>query len=454
MTATGSSQKSATKVNQQIHSSFLISKIFEVVALSKGMNRNDDCRMGMRMALVTASISLLYAFAFVSIGAPAPYVYGLIIVALIQIATIRFFIRGHVTAGVSTIIALGYFCLMVVEGYIGDQLEVQVLVVVIFLIPLLIQPAQKNWIMIGCLVVSFAIISGPNWLSTFIQPKLIATDVSSRFRLLIDSTAFAFIVYQFYWLRTSLENKNKMVAEQATVLSKAVSENQHLFRIIAHDLKTPLIHALKISQSQSEGAAAKPSIAQRIEPHIKSVLEMINNLAYQTHAAKRAIPAEYFQCFKVKDLFRILSEIFQTRAQEKNIALVFGLNALETEMIFDFETICHQVLANLISNSIKFTPSGFIVSVRAEMNSQGLTFFVEDEGVGFPSDHYNGDSTRRMGTQGEVGMGLGLKIAAQASQNLGMYLEVVDRSSYNLGARGVLARVIVPRNLLTPGAII
>ncbi len=73
-----------------------------------------------------------------------------------------------------------------------------------------------------------------------------------------------------------------------------------------------------------------------------------------------------------------------------------------------------QVLVNLLHNSIKFTPEGGYIALRANQDADKVIFSVEDTGIGIPANDMNRiferfykiDRARRTG-----GTGLGLAIA-------------------------------------------
>lgn len=73
------------------------------------------------------------------------------------------------------------------------------------------------------------------------------------------------------------------------------------------------------------------------------------------------------------------------------------------------------VLNNLVSNAIKFTPSGGKVTIIAQLKDEMIELIVKDNGIGIPSHmvsrlfNKNG-SIRLQGTEGEVGIGLGLDV--------------------------------------------
>jgi cell cycle sensor histidine kinase DivJ len=76
---------------------------------------------------------------------------------------------------------------------------------------------------------------------------------------------------------------------------------------------------------------------------------------------------------------------------------------------------CQQILMNLVSNAVKFTPPGGLVTVHARREAEGLVVLVRDTGVGVqPSElprlcepFYRAGSTRACG---KAGTGLGLAV--------------------------------------------
>ena len=75
-------------------------------------------------------------------------------------------------------------------------------------------------------------------------------------------------------------------------------------------------------------------------------------------------------------------------AKQKEIELVNGMDDVELHGVFDFEKIV-QVLNNLVSNGIKFSPEGSAVEIGAEpfkQDGQWIRFMVKDSGVGIPDE--------------------------------------------------------------------
>lgn len=93
--------------------------------------------------------------------------------------------------------------------------------------------------------------------------------------------------------------------------------------------------------------------------------------------------------------------------------------------------LAEQVLANLVSNAIKYSPDTELVSVNVTAENGQICFAVEDRGIGVPDNEQDRLFSRffRASTaQGVPGTGVGLSTAHQLAQLLGGELDFVSRS--------------------------
>jgi signal transduction histidine kinase len=105
------------------------------------------------------------------------------------------------------------------------------------------------------------------------------------------------------------------------------------------------------------------------------------------------------------------------QAETQGVILGASLSSIPATIIGDEDKL-HQVLANLLSNALRFTPSGKRVEVSVQANWQQVTLQVSDEGPGIdPADlselferFFKGDRARN---RNDSGSGLGLSIVKQ-----------------------------------------
>ena len=195
-------------------------------------------------------------------------------------------------------------------------------------------------------------------------------------------------------------------------------EKDKLFSIVAHDLRNPFNSIIGFSdllaQKARELAPDKISdYAQVVRQSAASVHELLDNLLVWasiqmrgTELSMESVCAAEVSAASVKPLLHM--------AKEKDIVIESSVDDFE---IFGDESLIRIVLRNLVSNAIKFSENGDIVSIGAcessESNTKMVRISVRDNGTGMSEKTIRElfdlrVATSKVGTAGESGTGLGL----------------------------------------------
>ena len=187
--------------------------------------------------------------------------------------------------------------------------------------------------------------------------------------------------------------------------------------IISNDVRNPLT-AMLISSQKLNRDTETPAY-NSIQPMVKIIHRTSNKIVQQLNEL-----LEWAQLQKDKTtintekLHLILAidqslELLKANALKKNI---FLKNEVPFEHfinadLFMFRSIIH----NLVTNSIKFTPNGGLISVSAQKANRMVEVSVKDSGIGMDEDiienlFTNSDSNQSSGTNNERGSGMGLKL--------------------------------------------
>lgn len=212
-----------------------------------------------------------------------------------------------------------------------------------------------------------------------------------------------------------LQAKAEALAIAAQTASRAKTD---FLATMSHEIRTPLNGVLGMAQIMEAGAL-DPEQRRRlgiITTSGQSLLGVINailDISRIEAGRMEIIPAP----FALDGLLEALRQLYGGLAREKG--LTFSLDIAPTAAgwrLGDAERL-RQVLSNLISNAIKFTNAGE-VRVSVEGDASGLTFCIDDSGVGIPESQrdlvfgkfaqLDSSSTRRAG-----GAGLGLAICKE-----------------------------------------
>jgi signal transduction histidine kinase len=153
---------------------------------------------------------------------------------------------------------------------------------------------------------------------------------------------------------------------------------------VSHDLKTPLTSIQGYSQAIIDGAAKDPAQAARI---IHDEAARLNRLVVELTDLIRLQSGRLSMQLDRVDLAQVaraIAERLAVVAQGKSIELLVQVPP-ELFLIGDGDRLA-QVITNLLSNALKYTPNGGRVGLRARAVGDGVELIVRDSGIGIPAD--------------------------------------------------------------------
>lgn len=208
-------------------------------------------------------------------------------------------------------------------------------------------------------------------------------------------------------------NQKKLEESQKELQELNISKDK-FFSIIAHDLKSPLSGFIGISQdlsSQVEHLTQEDirEIATNMNDSAKNIYELLENLLEwsRTITGKKEVYKDNINPYFIANS---LSGLFLEVAKKKNIEIINEFN--QKDNLFGDMNMFNTIVRNLISNAIKFTPSGTIKVGMIKKDSMGI-IYVKDSGVGMKEEIKNklfkiDETVTELGTNKEKGTGLGL----------------------------------------------
>jgi signal transduction histidine kinase/DNA-binding response OmpR family regulator len=214
---------------------------------------------------------------------------------------------------------------------------------------------------------------------------------------------------------------------------------------MSHELRTPLNAILGFSQLMTHNPALSSDQKENLEIITRSgqhLLTLINNVLDLSKIEAGRITLNETN-FDLYGLLNDIEDLFQLRAKEKHLQLIFDRHPNVPQYVRTDEVRVRQVLMNLLSNALKFTQEGG-VSVRVKRvnesdelheskssntqtlkysNSQTLLFEVEDTGPGISPEEmatlFDAFVQTKSGKGAREGTGLGLSISRQFVRLMG-----------------------------------
>jgi len=181
---------------------------------------------------------------------------------------------------------------------------------------------------------------------------------------------------------------------------------------VAHDLRTPMARLRATAESalsSTDPAALREALADCLEESDR-VVAMLNTLMDISEAETGTMSLRRERT-DLTDLIRQSVELYEDLAEQRGV----GIEAPGSgELCIPVDrNRMRQVLANLLDNAVKYTPSGGLITIEARRDGADAVLSVLDTGVGIPAEElpriwdrlYRGDKSRS-----ERGLGLGLSL--------------------------------------------
>ena len=291
-----------------------------------------------------------------------------------------------------------------------------------------------------------------------------AKEAAQQTQKLYTRWLIVFVVLTLLTLATILVLFKKAKQSNAlTALAKEKAELHNRLKTefisnISHEIRTPLNAIIGFGQVLTEKLQDKDTkkLTNQIVNSSEMLLQLINDLLDFSKIEAGKLALDYGP-YNLRHSLKKLADIFHAQAANKGLAIVFNIDkALPKQLIYD-ELRVKQVLANLISNAIKFSTQGHIEIgvhvIRLTEQDCTLEIWVKDQGIGIsetqkenlfqPFIQAESSTARKYG-----GSGLGLNISNKLLQLMNSQIAV--ESDIGKGSRFSFTVTLLTANQHTP----
>ncbi|MDO7906194.1 cell wall metabolism sensor histidine kinase WalK [Paenibacillus sp. JX-17] len=222
------------------------------------------------------------------------------------------------------------------------------------------------------------------------------------------------------------------VLQDVTEQEELEASRREFVANVSHELRTPLTTIKSYTEALNDGALEEPQLAHRFVDVIQNETERMIRLVTDLLHLSRLDSKEARLRIRSSDVMEMLEEVadrFSFQMKQKKIRRKVFVEHGISHISIDRDQI-DQVLDNLVSNALKYTPEGGKIDIEARLQDEHtLSISVQDDGIGIPKKDldriferfYRVDKAR---SRNMGGTGLGLSIAQEIIKAHGGHIEL------------------------------
>jgi signal transduction histidine kinase len=229
-------------------------------------------------------------------------------------------------------------------------------------------------------------------------------------------------------------------------LTSELTERKESIKNAAHDIRGPLAGIIGLSKLMADkdmvcDPEQQMEISKMIHNSSQSLLDLADNILIESKDTN-----SFEDVFNLESFKNNLQTLYMPQAVHKNVKLEIHLGSISDRSLASKNKLI-QITGNLISNAIKFTPSGGKIQIELSIGEtsldESLSIQVSDNGVGIDpiliKDIIDRKNESTPGTMGEIGYGYGITLVVHLVESLKGKVSVVSK----LG-KGTVFNVIIP----------
>lgn len=229
--------------------------------------------------------------------------------------------------------------------------------------------------------------------------------------------------------RTDLKTQIDSLSKRVQALTTADEHRSHFLKTLGHELRNPLaplMTSTALLRKLVPTQAAEGPLAT-LERQIAAIKRLADDLTELTRMGAGRLSLQ-LETVSMQGLLHSIVEGYRPEADRRGLRLQLLMPGAPIQLRADPARL-QQMIANLLSNALKYTPSGGRIWVKASTEQNEVVIRVEDNGVGIAPDMlpkifdlFTQESPDSI--QSEGGLGIGLALVVELAKLHGGFVEV------------------------------
>jgi signal transduction histidine kinase len=345
--------------------------------------------------------------------------FAIVLYSLLLNIFVSFFINAEISGPVEaeTLRSLLFICMLIpVAGFVIEKKHALIIggiLLSLYLIVIIVSPNKyllENFYLISVSLIGYTM--GMYyllylWEKFVIEQKVLIDELEERNNELGRANSL-------------LSEQNSFIESQKEELNSTIESRDKLLTVISHDIKNPLFAIIsfcdlikdKISHAEFERVNLYSEMIQISANNLyRLVLNLLDWTRFQggkLQSYKQVIDAEQ----NIIETIKLFDNSFKQKDIELNKTIQAGTK------IFADINMFNTIIRNLISNAIKYCPSGGKININSKIENDNYYFIISDTGGGMRPEEIDSilnktTNISTVGTEGESGTGLGLVLCKE-----------------------------------------
>jgi signal transduction histidine kinase len=224
------------------------------------------------------------------------------------------------------------------------------------------------------------------------------------------------LVEDYKYKNEQIKLQNENISKQIADLEEINKVKDRLFSIVSHDLKDSIssikgfIDLLREEGiSQDEFYELIPELSENAD---NASLLLFNLLNWSKTQMQNLEPNP--ELFNIQDVFKTKMALIEQKVEQKRIVVI---DESQRDLIYADKSMIEIVIQNLLTNAVKFSRTGDMITISNKNQNGNALICVEDTGVGIAKENldklFKNNAFTTVGTKNEKGTGLGLSICKE-----------------------------------------
>ncbi len=232
------------------------------------------------------------------------------------------------------------------------------------------------------------------------------------------------------WNMTEKKKLEETVRKTSEALYQANQDKTRFIGMASHDLQNPITAISMAVELLQKTGSNLTAMQKKLLVNMQASAERMHYLVtdmLNLNRIERGVISDDFREVNLKSYIWDIVNRFHIFASRKNIIIRQDIDDKEDWRFITEPNYLIQILENLISNAIKYSHKGKIITVSLRKNNEGIQIIIADEGQGFklediPNLYKRFQQLSARPTAGEASTGLGLSVVKEYVEILRGYI--------------------------------